>query len=349
MTASSQNQARRRVYVAYTGGTIGMQRSASGYVPSPGFLASELERSPELAHPSMPEYELQGYEPLLDSANMTPAHWLAIAQDIERRYDDFDGFVVLHGTDTLAYTASALAFMLQGLSKPVVLTGSQIPLAELRNDARTNLITALQVAGGYDIPEVCLVFGNRLMRGCRTTKVNAEGLDAFASPRFPDLGDIGTRIKIHWERVRKPHDSIDGLEIRSLAGPTVGALRLFPGLNARFLENALQAPLEGLVLECYGIGNGHEHDQAFLKALRAATDRGVVVVGTTQCLKGAVDLSGYATGQALADAGVISGLDMTAEAALAKLHYLFSTGLAPERVREEMQRNLRGELTASRG
>lgn len=343
------NAPRRKVYVAYTGGTIGMQLSEHGYAPSPGFLAAELERSPELAHPSMPEYELHAYDPLLDSANMTPAHWLAIAQDIERRYDDFDGFVVLHGTDTLAYTASALAFMLQGLAKPVVLTGSQIPLAELRNDARTNLVTALQVAGGFDIPEVCLVFGNRLMRGCRTTKVDAGGLEAFASPNFPELGHIGTRIQVHWDRIRKAHDSVDGLEIRSLAGPTVGALRLFPGLSARFLENALQPPLQGLVLECYGIGNGHEHDRAFLEALKRATDRGVVVVGTTQCLRGAVDLSEYATGQALARVGVTSGLDLTAEAALAKLHYLFSTGLTPERVREEMQRNLRGELTLTPG
>ena len=337
---------RKRVYIAYTGGTIGMKRTRNGYVPASGFLQEQMEAMPELKHPSMPRFEVHEYAPLLDSSNMTPREWVAIARDIGDHYDAYDGFVVLHGTDTMAYTTSALPFMLRGLGKPVIVTGSQIPLCEVRNDGRENLITSLLIAANYDIPEVCLYFGGKLLRGCRAVKVSADGFAAFASPNVPPLGNIGIDIEINWDLVRKPKPR-QKMRVEELASPVVSALRLFPGISPELVRNVLRPPLQGLVLEAYGVGNGPDHDDAFLAALTEATGRGVVVVDCTQCLEGTVDLSEYAAGSALARAGVISGFDMTAEAALAKLYYLFSRGYGIEKVKREMQRDLRGEMTVT--
>jgi L-asparaginase len=334
---------KKRVYIAYTGGTIGMKRNRNGYSPEPGYLQQQMLAMPELKHPSIPSFTIHEYEPLLDSSNMTPREWVKIARDIAAHYDDYDGFVVLHGTDTMAYTASALPFMLHGLRKPVLITGSQIPLCEVRNDGRENLITSLLIAAGYDIPEVCLYFGGRLLRGCRATKVSADGFAAFDSPNHPPLGLVGIDIEINWPMVRKPRGK-GRLEVREVAAPVVSALRLFPGISPELVKNVLRPPLQGLVLEAYGVGNGPDQDTAFIGALAEATARGVVIVDCTQCLEGTVMLGEYAAGTALAGAGVISGSDMTAEAALAKLYYLFSRGWPSERVKREMQRDLRGEM-----
>jgi L-asparaginase len=334
----------KRVYIAYTGGTIGMQRTRAGYVPEPGYLHAQMEAMPELSHPSMPRYVVHEYAPLLDSSNMTPREWVKIARDVGDHYAEYDGFVVLHGTDTMAYTASALPFMLRGLGKPVVITGSQIPLCEVRNDARENLITSLLIAASCDVPEVCLYFGEQLLRGCRAVKVSADGFAAFASPNFPSLGTVGIDIEINRDLVRKR--GRERFRVEEITAPVVSALRLFPGISPRLVRNVLRWPLQGLVLEAYGVGNGPDADAAFIAALVEATARGVVIVDCTQCLEGTVKLSEYAAGAALARAGVISGYDMTAEAALAKLYYLFSRGYAPARVKREMQRDLRGELTA---
>jgi L-asparaginase len=333
----------KRVYIAATGGTIAMDTGPHGYVPRPGFLQAQMQAMPELRTPSMPECVLREYDPLLDSANMTPAGWLRIARDIAANYDTFDGFVVLHGTDTMAYTASALAFLLDGLAKPVIVTGSQIPLGEVRNDARLNLITSLQVAGGEPIPEVCVCFGSRLLRGCRAVKVSADGLEAFDSPNSPALGACGVDIFVDWKLVRRPGER--PLVVKELGEPYVAAMRVFPGIRANVLANILQPPLQGLVLETYGVGNIPDRDPGLLDALEAATGRGVVIVNCTQCLAGSVDMGGYATGSGLQRAGVVSGRDMTAEAALAKLYYLLGLGLTCAEVREQMQRDLRGELT----
>jgi L-asparaginase len=337
---------RKRVYIAYTGGTIGMQRTREGYVPASGFLQEQLEAMPELKHPSMPRFDVHEYAPLLDSSNMTPREWMAIARDIGDHYAKYDGFVVLHGTDTMAYTTSALPFMLHGLGKPVIVTGSQIPLCEVRNDGRENLITSLLIAANYDIPEVCLYFGGKLLRGCRAVKVSADGFAAFASPNVPPLGNAGIDIEINWDLVRKPRPR-QPMRVEELASPVVSALRLFPGISPALVGNVLRPPLQGLVLEAFGVGNGPDQNEAFLAALTEATSRGVVIVDCTQCLEGTVDLSEYAAGSALARAGVISGFDMTAEAALAKLYYLFSRGYGPDKVKREMQRDLRGEMTVT--
>jgi L-asparaginase len=275
---------------------------------------------------------------------MTPADWLKIANDIATHYKEFDGFVVLHGTDTMAYTASALPFMLPELQKPVILTGAQIPLSKVRNDARDNLITALLIAANFTIPEVCLCFGDKLLRGNRAVKVNADGLNAFESPNFPALGTVGIEININWDLVLPPAKTRKPLTVNALNKARVAGLRLFPGISIDIVKNFLQPPIRGLILQTYGTGNAPE-DQKLIQAFKAANDRGVVIVNCTQCLKGMVSMEDYATGAALARAGVISGFDMTLEAALAKLSFLLNQKLSVTKIKKMMQTNIRGELT----
>lgn len=334
----------RSVYLAHTGGTIGMRRTAKGYAPEPGYLAEHLAAMPELLSDGMPHLTVREYTPLLDSADMTPYDWERIGRDIVAHHDQYDGFVILHGTDTMAYSASALSFMLENLAKPVILTGSQIPLAEARSDARENLITSLLLAAHYPIPEVGIYLSGQLLRGNRTRKVSASGFDAFASPNAPPLGTVGVEITIAWERVR-PKPSAE-VVLQPLRDVSVGALRLFPGITAGIVDNLLREPVQGMVLETYGAGNAPARDSALMAVLEAACARGVVIVNCTQCLRGSVVMS-YATGQALQQAGVVSGHDMTPEAALTKLFYLFSKGLPPEVIRRLVQQDLRGELTSA--
>jgi len=335
---------RKRVCILYTGGTIGMKPTAQGYAPQPGYLRQVMDAIPEFRAPEVPEYSIHEFDPLLDSSNMGPRHWQSIAQNIADLEQDFDGFIVIHGTDTMAYTASALPFMLDGLAKPVILTGSQIPLSQVRSDGRDNLITSLMVIAQAPVPEVCLCFGNRLLRGCRTTKVDAAGFQAFDSPNYPDLGHIGVHITIHEHLIRSPKAS-STLLVRPLSEAKVGALRLFPGISAELVANVLRSPLQGLVLETYGMGNGPSTDAALLHVLTKAHERGVIMVNCTQCLRGTVDQSTYQAGSALAECGVISGQDMTIEAALTKLIYLFSLNLSLQEIQKAIVTNLRGELT----
>ena len=339
---------KKRVYIAYTGGTIGMKKVNSRYLPIPNFLQELMAVNPAFHHPDLPEYTIHQYDPLFDSPDMSPADWSKIARDICDHYAEFDGFIVLHGTDTMAYTASALAFMLKNLAKPVIVTGSQIPLCELRNDAQDNLISALLLAA-HDvvIPEVCLYFNSKLFRGCRTVKVDADGFEAFASPNYPALATLGIDIEMRHNLI-KPLVDVAGMKIdlREIREPGfVGAFRLFPGMSSQILANVLQRPLRGLILETYGSGNGPTSNKAFVCELAEANERGVVIVNCTQCLRGSVDQSKYATGAELAEVGLLSGYDMTPEAALTKLSYLLSGDNDVETVKRLMQENLRGELT----
>lgn len=338
-----EDAVKKRVAILYTGGTIGMKPTPDGYAPEPGHLSRLMASMPDFSAPEVPAYIIREYEPLLDSSNMGPRHWQIIAKDIAKLYTGFDGFIVIHGTDTMAYTASALPFMLEGLDKPVILTGSQIPLCEIRSDGRDNLITALMIIAQAPVPEVCLCFGNRLLRGCRATKVDAAGFQAFDSPNYPDLGTIGVTIRTR--RPCVPPETARKLTIHALSEARVGALRLFPGISAELVANVLRSPLQGLVLETYGMGNGPSDDRELMAVLAEACGRGVVIVNCTQCLRGAVNQSGYQAGSALAACGVVSGADMTPEAALTKMIYLFSLGLPPEEIRMQMTKNLRGELT----
>jgi len=339
---------RKRVYIAYTGGTIGMKKAVAGYVPAPGYLQKQMKRLPELKNSIMPAYEIRQYDPLLDSSNMTPQDWIKIADDIAAHYDQYDGFVVLHGTDTMAYTASALPLMLKGLQKPVIITGAQIPLCEVRNDARENLITAMLIAANFAIPEVCLCFGSKLLRGNRAIKVDANGFDAFDSPNFPALGRVGIKIKINWDLILPPAKTPQPVVVRPMRESRVAVLRLFPGISADIVRNVLQPPIKGLVLETYGIGNGPQ-DPELIKALQTASELGIVIINCTQCIKGSVNMEDYATGSALERSGVISGFDMTVEAAVAKMVYLFSRNLTPQEVKDKMQTDMRGELSRPSG
>lgn len=333
---------KKSIYVAYTGGTIGMQRSDNGYIPVSGHLQKQLANMPEFHRPEMPDFTIHEYQPLIDSSDMTPQDWQSIANDIQANYDNYDGFVILHGTDTMAFTASALSFMLENLAKPVIVTGSQIPLAELRSDGQQNLLNSLFVAANYPINEVALFFNNTLYRGNRTTKAHADGFNAFASPNLGPLLEAG----IHIRRLNTPPAPMGKgkLRVQPVTPQPIGVVTLYPGISADVLSNFLRQPVKALILRSYGVGNAPQ-EKAFLQALREASARGTVVVNLTQCMSGKVNMGGYATGNALALSGVISGGDMTVEATLTKLHFLLSQSLSSEQVRQLMQTNLRGELT----
>ncbi|WP_414148654.1 asparaginase [Erwinia sp. BNK-24-b] len=333
---------KKSIYVAYTGGTIGMQRSEHGYIPVSGHLQNQLANMPEFHRAEMPDFTIHEYQPLMDSSDMTPQDWQSIADDIRANYDNYDGFVILHGTDTMAFTASALSFMLENLAKPVIVTGSQIPLAELRSDGQQNLLNSLFVAANYPINEVALFFNNQLYRGNRTTKAHADGFNAFASPNLAPLLEAG----IHIRRLNTPPapNGTGDLIVRKITPQPVGVVTIYPGISADVVSNFLRQPVKALILRSYGVGNAPQNP-AFLKELKEASDRGIVVVNLTQCMSGKVNMGGYATGNALALAGVVSGYDMTVEATLTKLHFLLSQDLSSDEVRQKMQINLRGELT----
>ena len=336
-----------RILVVYTGGTVGMVESDEGYVPGAGTLQALMEERPSFRAADVPEYDVHAFDPLLDSANMTPDDWGRIARTIRKRFASYDGFLVVHGTDTMAFTASALSFMLHPLDKPVLLTGAQLPLDETRSDAQENLLTSLVLLGTHAdrLTGVHLFFHDHLYRGTRVTKVNADAFAAFDSPNFPAVGTAGIDLDVEWDRVPPPQSPPRTPVITEVGGATVSAFRLFPGLEAASLENVLAPPVQGVVLECFGAGNAPTENDAFLDVLREATGRGVVIVAVPQPLRGTADLDLYATGQGLADAGVVSGYDMTTEAALAKLYYLFEQGHSPDEVCRHVQKNLRGELT----
>jgi len=345
-----------RVLVLYTGGTIGMRMSERGvYEPSSGWFIDKVASLPQLHDATEPRfctppsrsgrrirYDILAYEQPLDSANLDLSHWVRFASDIEHHYEDYDAFVIVHGTDTMAFTASGLSFMLEGLDKPVILTGAQIPLAELRNDALDNLLGALGVAGHYQIPEVGLYFHHKLLRGCRARKVDTSNLEAFESPNLAPLVRVGIDVDVAWWAVRSA--PLTGLKVQRDLSPHVAALRLYPGITREVLENFLRPPLRGLVLETFGAGNMPDRDDDLIACLRAACDRGIVIVNVTQCLRGRVRPS-YAAGRRLVDVGVVPGGDMTPEAALAKLAYLLGQGLPVSEVRALAARSLRGELT----
>ncbi|WP_413701164.1 asparaginase [Psychromonas sp. KJ10-10] len=332
---------KKRIYIAYTGGTIGMKPSASGFVPVEGYLTDTIANMPDFYHDDMPDFEICEYSPLIDSANVSPDVWQTIAKDIHSRYDEFDGFIILHGTDTMSYTASALSFVFENLSKPIIITGSQIPLSQLRTDARINLLNSLYIVAHHPINEVCLFFNNYLFRGNRTTKQYADGFDAFVSPNHVPLLEAGIEIKKYNKLPNIVYS--DDLVVHEIEVKSIAILHLFPGLNWQVLDNLLKSPLQALVILTYGVGNAQQ-DKQLLETLKRASERGVIIVNCSQCLKGAVNMKGYATGHALSEAGVISGGDMTTEAVIAKLYYLLSQSLPYEQLVTLFQTDLRGEL-----
>ena len=333
----------KRILIIYTGGTIGMVRTENGYAPKEGYFRAAIEAIPALHAEEMPDWELYEMSPLLDSSNVTVNEWNKIARLIAERYERYDGFVVLHGTDTMAYTASALSFMLENLGKPVVLTGAQIPLCEARSDGRDNLITSVLIAADERVHEVCLYFGGSLLRGCRATKYSADGLIAFVSPNYPALAEAGITIRYRESALLPPPEG--ALRLQLLESVPIGVIKVFPGIQFSLFESIMTEKLRGIVIETFGAGNIPGDGDALLPIIRRAFANGTVLTVCSQCPQGAVSLGAYETSGALKRAGAVSGLDITTEAAVAKLYYLFSRGYGKEEVKREMERDLRGEMT----
>lgn len=341
---------RPRILMIYTGGTIGMKENPATKALEPFDFNHLLENVPKL---KMLDYDIQYHQfsHPIDSSDMNPEHWAQIAKVIADNYRDFDGFVVLHGTDTMAYTASALSFMLQQLSKPVIITGSQLPIGEVRTDGEENLITALQIAAARDhdglptVREVAILFENYLWRGNRSTKRSADNFDAFRSNNYPELAKIGLGITFNKDVLwRSP--VIDGLLNPHYKMDTnVMFLNLFPGIQENVVKHLLSTPgLKGVVLKTFGAGNAP--GQPWLsEAFRDAIASGLVVVNITQCPNGEVDPYRYMTGVGLAKTGVVPGHDLTSEAAITKLMYLLGRGLSTDEVKHYMQCNLCGEMS----
>ncbi|MBQ9121646.1 MAG: asparaginase [Clostridia bacterium] len=332
-----------KICIIYTGGTIGMTRTEDGYAPKADYLAIALTHIEDLYRDSMPQWDLIEMNPLLDSSNMAVGDWNRIAAAIGERYEAYDGFVILHGTDTMAYTASALSFMLENLAKPVILTGSQIPLCELRSDGRDNLITSLMIAAHGKAREVCLYFGGRLLRGNRATKYSADGMLAFRSPNAPYLADAGIEIRYSDTLLRAPDRGV--FRVQSFEPVPIGVIKVFPGIQFDIFESIMTEKLKGIVVETFGAGNIPGDGRALLPIIKKAFRHGTVLTVCSQCPEGTVTLGAYATSSALKDAGAVSGYDMTTEAAVAKLYYLFSCGYDTATIKAKMETDLRGELT----
>ena len=336
------------ILLIYTGGTIGMiENSETGVLESFNFQHLK-EHMPELKKLGYGVSTIQ-FDPPMDSSEMGPESWTKIEKIIADNYNTYDGFVVLHGTDTMSFTASALSFMLENLSKPVILTGSQLPIGMLRTDGKENLITAIEIAAAKEngqpiVPEVCIFFENDLMRGNRTSKINADHFNAFRSYNYPVLAHAGIYIKyddrqIYHSVSRKP------LKPHYLLDRNVAILKLFPGISPLVIESILNIPgIKGIVMETFGSGNAPSQEW-FLNMLKDAVDRGIVIVNITQCSAGSVEMHRYETGHKLLEAGVISGFDSTTESAVAKLMFLFGHGLSPEEVKEHMNCSLIGEIS----
>lgn len=333
--------------IIYTGGTIGMIREEKSGALVPFNFEHIYEHMPSLKRFDY-VLDFHCFDPLMDSSNMNPGVWEELANIIQKNYESYDGFVVLHGSDTMAYSASALSFMLENLNKPVIFTGSQLPLGELRTDGRENFIAAIEIAAAKEdetplVPEVCLYFENQLMRGNRAVKFNAENFNAFYSGNHPLLAEVGVYIKYNRNHILKPN--FKKLRVHNQLDSNVGVLKLFPGITPTVVISLLRSPgLKAVVLETFGSGNANT-ETWFLDALAKAIESGMIVVNVSQCIKGKVEQGKYETSMELKRIGVIGGNDITTEAALTKLMVLFGRGFESKTVADWMQRSTRGEMT----
>ncbi len=336
-----------KTLLIYTGGTIGMMEN-----PENGSLIplnfNELQNYiPELRKFAN-DLDVRAFDTPIDSSDVNVSTWQSIAAIIEENYDQYSGFVILHGTDTMAYTASALSFMLDGLAKPVILTGSQLPIGRLRTDGKENLITAIEIAtarrnGEPVIQEVAVLFDSKLFRGNRTHKFSTENFDAFSSPNYDDLASIGIHILYnHQKLLRKEKNR---LNVHSVFQTDVAILKIFPGMSRAYVQAVLNIPnLKGLILETYGSGNAPK-EQWFINELQQAAQKEIVILNITQCSKGFVEQGLYQTSAALQQIGIIGGADMTTEAALTKLMFLLGKGLSGKALKEQLALPIAGELT----
>lgn len=337
------------ILIIYTGGTIGMMEN-----PETGALENfDLEHFrhnvPELNRFNY-EIDAQTFNPPIDSSDMEPKYWIKLARLISEQYERYDGFVVLHGTDTMAYTASALSYMLENLGKPVIITGSQLPIGQLRTDGKENLLTSIEIAAARDadgkpiVPEVCIFFENRLMRGNRTTKINAEGFNAFRSYNFPSLAHAGIHIKYERHLIRRP-DASRPFRPHFLMDNHVIILTLFPGIRKEYVEAVCHLDgVKGIILKTFGSGNAPQKPW-LIKLLRNLVDRGIIIVNITQCSQGAVEMQRYGTGLQLLQAGVLNGHDSTVEGMVTKMMFLLGHDYKGEQLTRLMNESIAGEIT----
>ncbi len=335
------------ILLIYTGGTIGMKESGHGLVP---FNFSQiLSEVPELQKFTF-KIDSCTFDPLIDSSDVEPGMWKELATLIKEKYDQYDGFVVLHGTDTMAYSASALSFMLEGLAKPVIFTGSQLPVGSLRTDGKENLVSAIEVASAKDargramVPEVAIYFNSQLLRGNRATKVNATAFDAFRSPNCPPLAEAGIRIRYNKALIRYPSTDTP-LSIHTDLDTRVAILKVHPGITEQVARNVLLGDgIRAVIIETYGSGNAISKPW-FTDIIRQSSASGKILLNITQCLAGDVNMNLYATGKALKEAGVVSGSDITTEGGLAKLFCLMGEYADNEKVKRLLEKNIRGEIS----
>ncbi len=337
------------ILIIYTGGTIGMVKDTATGALRPYPFEDIYKLIPVLRSF---DYNLHSYafETLIDSSNATPAFWIKLATVIEENYDTYDGFVVLHGTDTMSFSASVLSFMLENLNKPVIFTGSQLPMGIVRTDGRENFIDAIEIAAAVDkkgkprVPEVAIYFENKLMRGNRTNKFNAENFDAFLSGNYPLLAEVGVHIRYYDERIKNTDQK--KLVVHKNLDSNIVILKLFPGINEKVVDSILQIKdLKAVILETYGAGNAPT-EEWFLQRLRNAIKKGIIIYNVTQCKGGGtVDMDKYETGKRLEEIGVVGGYDITTESAVAKMMYLLGYEFSAAKIKKYLATPLRGELT----
>lgn len=336
------------ILVIYTGGTIGMVEDSLTGTLNPFDFEHLTDQVPEIKKFNF-TIDSISFDPIIDSSNMEPAVWVRLARLIEKHYERYDGFVILHGSDTMAFTASALSFMLENLSKPVILTGSQLPLGMIRTDGKENFITAIEIAAARKnglpiVPEVCIYFEYQLYRGNRTHKYNAEHFEAFRSVNYPVLARAGVEIKYNEGAIHRSAEQ--EFRIFSNLDNNIAILKLFPGMNPAVVRSILSIEgLKAVVMESFGSGNAPTAEW-FLDALKGAISNGILICNVTQCQGGSVDMKKYETGLGMEKIGVVSGFDMTTEAAVTKLMYLLGNGYPMDRLKKYLQTPLRGEMTA---
>jgi len=336
------------ILIIYTGGTIGMVNDPVSGSLIPINFGDISDQVPELRKFG---YRLRSisFDPVIDSSNIDPSVWVKIADAIYENYNDYDGFVILHGTDTMAYSASALSFILENLEKPVIFTGSQLPIGVLRTDGKENLITSIEIAaekknGLPVVPEVCIYFDNKLMRGNRTTKISAEHFDAFNSPNYPPLAEAGLHIKFNTEHIRYPVIRQE-LVVHRKINTNVAVLKLFPGMNRDFVNALVNTKnLQAIIMETFGAGNAPTY-KWFLEEISQFISKGGLILNVTQCHGGTVEMELYETGRELLNAGVISGRDLTSEASVTKMMHLLSRFDSTDKVTYYLERSLVGEIT----
>ena len=341
---------RSSILMIYTGGTIGMKEDPTAQALKPFDFSQILAEVPELgkyAH----KIDSYTFSPLIDSSDVEPGLWVSLVNLIESKYDDYDGFVILHGTDTMAYSASALSFMIEGLTKPVIFTGSQLPIGMPRTDGKENLISSVEIAAAKDadghalVPEVCIYFDNKLMRGNRTTKVNSDHFDAFHSENCPPLAEAGISIRYNQGVILKPEDWNHKPLFHTQLDTRVSILKLHPGITEQVVDHILCGhESRAVIIETYGAGNAPSKEW-FLSLINKASGMDKILLNVTQCLAGGVNMDIYATGKCLKNAGVRSGYDCTTEGALAKLYYLMGWSENNSLVKEMLERDLRGEIS----